>query len=160
MPQVFFIDFEYIITKFRDISSLVVIMSLSIYFGDCTGNVTFKELGTFAIGYIYRTTTKEVDLYNPAGPPFNIGDVLMGHNFIIFIVCKNLHMFNVYSISLWDYYIIASIDLSRAKGLTKITMYLNNNNNLSPYTSLVFEQSGLNQLLKTLRFRADAVEVI
>ncbi|UHB41814.1 hypothetical protein MrNuV_ORF091 [Macrobrachium rosenbergii nudivirus] len=163
IPHVFFMVFEYIIMLMPFISSLAIsVMSWNLYFGDTNGNISYKDFTEFNIEFYYQAATCILNLYdrNTHQDVFNIGDVFVGKDFVIFIICKSLHLFSAYALSFWVYYIMGVLELLEIQYTEKINLYFNNNSSLTQNRSLYLEEIGFSNIVTALFKKYKKLEII
>lgn len=128
-----------------------------IYFADTLGRTCDQNVKDFKVQKVYSKQDCSVREFNGYSSTFNVGDVLIGQDFLICVCYENIRC-DLASYE-WGKYIVNICDLLEWDYDQKIIIYTNNMNILMKHTSIESTNSNLEVILDRLLSRFRTVEV-
>ncbi|QBB28680.1 hypothetical protein HgNV_075 [Homarus gammarus nudivirus] len=132
-------------------------MSVSIYFADLAGNMSKHNVNRMNIDKKYDFNTKQIDKFIISDNTYNIGDILIGLDFIVCISYENIDLLEA-NID-WGLYLSMICDLLAWPLDKNLKIYTNNINAILKHTSLETANNSLKPILESLSHRFNTIEI-
>lgn len=136
--------------------NILSLVMYSIYFADTAGCLAIFDSSYLEVINVYKYNTKLIIPYDKINK-YDIGDVLIGKNFIICITYDDIKL--IESGYLWGDYLYSICDLLNWDNSKKVKIYTNNNSLLFPHTSISTINSCLKNLLSKLNRKFILLEI-